>query len=236
MQDLPKLKFIIDPNNDFEIYKGFLATAKVFKETKKYIEMFFYNLYPGLEKINKKNKLIKIFIGNEYKKDKVKINTVTRKTKEKWQIAQKNFFKETSLIFKNHPWPKGEYVAYPTIWGTFPRFLKNKTFTFPYKKISNNFVLFVFMHEMMHFIFYDYVVKKYPKIFKKLDTESGIFWDMAEIFNTIILDQPKYKKLHKYKKAYCYPQHKKHIPKLKKNWEKEPDLDKWLIKTYKILK
>ena len=159
------------------------------------------------------------------------------KTQKIWKSAKKDFFKQTLKIFKKQKWPYGKYIAYPTIWGIYPRLLNEKTFFFPYDCKDKNFISVVIMHEMLHFIFYEYAIRKYPRIFKKLETENGIFWDLAEIFNVIILESPKFAKLYKNRKKLIiiYPQHKKYFQYMKNLWHKNSDIDNWLIKGFDFL-
>lgn len=92
------------------------------------------------------------------------------------------------------------------------------------------------MHEILHFFFYDYAVKKYPKIFKKLDKNQGIFWDLAEIFNSVILFKPEFKKLHNQKRDRSYPAHRKHLKLMRKYWRESEDIDIWIKKAFDYLK
>ena len=241
MQKFSNLKFIVDLNKDIEVLNGFLKTAKIFNMEKD-LKIGFYDFYSDLEKIIKskntqkqKNKLIKSFIQKIYQRDSIQINKAIKDAKRQWQKNKRYFLKKISNLFKNYPWPKGKYVAYPTIWGVYPRFINDKTFFFPYIYKNKNFILFVIMHEMLHFIFYDYAIKKHPEIFRKLDTETGTFWDLAEIFNAIILSLPEFKKLHKQKKIFCYSEHKKYFSKLKKLWQNTMIVDNWLIIGYEYL-
>lgn len=242
MRKFPSLKFLINPNMDFQVYNGFLATAE-FSDIKKYLKIGFYDLYPELKKINKsrhnqkhKNQLIKKLIRQTCQRDSIQINNAIREAKKQWQKIKKAFFKQTFILFKNHPWPKGRYIAYLTIWGIYPRFLKNRVFLFPYQCRNKKFISFVIIHEMLHFIFYDYAIKKHSEIFKNLETEKGIFWDLAEIFNLVILSLPKFIKLHKQKNIPYYLEHKKYFSRFKKIWQQNQDIDIWLIKGYRYLK
>jgi hypothetical protein len=181
MKRLPNLKFYIDQNKDFELYKIFSKQREVFN-IEDDLNKFFYKVYPQLRKINlanlsvrQKNRLIKNYIKEVYLKEFSKIKKGVKDAKRQWEAIKKPFFKEMSEIFKKYPWPKGKYIAYPTIWGIYPRFINDKTFLFPYRHKYKNFASFVIMHEMLHFLFYDYAAKKHSGIFKNLNTEEGIF-------------------------------------------------------------
>lgn len=242
MRKCPSLKFIANPDKDFKIYKDFIQSARCF-DLKKNLEIGFYKPHPKIKTITKsiknqreKDKLIKDYIKKIYQRDSSQIyNNGICEAKRKWQAIKTSFFKETSKIFKQHHWLKAKYIAYVTIWGVYPRLLYNKIFFFPYKYENKSFISLVIMHEMLHFLFYDYAIRRHPKIFKRLETETGIFWDLSEIFNVIILSLPEFKKLHKANIKY-YPKHKKYLIKLKKLWEKTKDIDLWLVEGYGYIK
>ena len=80
-----------------------------------------------------------------------------------WLMVEKNFHCLVDELFCGHKWPKGKYIAYTTIWGMFPKFLEDKTFQIPFKHKNKRYVIVVIAHELLHFIFYDYFYKKYPK-------------------------------------------------------------------------
>ena len=134
MKNLPDLKFFVSQNKDFKVYQIFSKQAEIFG-VKDDSNRFFYKIHLQLRKINlidisvrRKNELIKSYIKETYLKESVKIKKGVENAKRQWKEIEKPFFKEVSEIFNNHPWPKGKYVAYPTIWGIYPRFIKDKTF------------------------------------------------------------------------------------------------------------
>ncbi len=141
----------------------------------------------------------------------------------------------TDEIFSGYKWPKGKYIAYPTIWGMYPRFLDKKTFQFPYQNNKPNYIKVIIAHEMLHFIFYDYVYKKFPKL-KRCEYNYDL-WNVSEAFNVIIQNSHKWVKLFN-QRTVSYPEHKDLIIKFKKVWrEIDGDIDKFLkrvlrFKTY----
>jgi len=184
-------------------------------------------------KKGEKGKVINKHFDEFYKKHSGYLNKKALEFSEEWKKIEATFIASTNKLFNGYRFPKGQYIGYLSIIDCNPRFLRNKTFQIFY---SHPFgVKYATSHELLHFIFYDYAIKKYPEIFKKLDTESGIFWDLAEIFNAVALSLPQFIKLHGQKKIICYPEHKKYLPKLKKLWRETQNIDKWLIKAYKYL-
>ncbi|MBU4360880.1 hypothetical protein KKC16_02075 [Patescibacteria group bacterium] len=197
------------------------------------------NVHPELKGINRQSKVkqqetINSHFDNFYKEHNEYLNKRVDEFQKDWDKLEKKYFQAVAKIFKNYSWSKGKYIGYLSIIDCNPRFLNNKTFQVFYFHPEG--VVSVTAHELLHFMFYDYCIKKHSKIFKKLNTDNGIFWDLAEIFNAVILAQPEFVKIHKIKKQANYPVHKKYIPILKRLWTKEQDIDKWIVKSFDYLK
>jgi hypothetical protein len=150
-----------------------------------------------------------------------------------WQRVEKKFISATGVVFHDHPWPKGKYKGYISIVACNPRFLKDKTFqVFYFNPLG---VRYVTAHEMLHFIFYDYTLKKYPRIFKRLNPNEGKYWDLAELFNDVILQTPQFIRIHGIKKATSYPSHRKYLPAMSRLWKKTKNIDAWITGALDIL-
>jgi hypothetical protein len=168
---------------------------------------------------------------NRYRKELLEKVEVFRKD---WLCVKDKFTEQVDKIFKNPELPKGKYIAYLSIINCNPRFLDEKTFQIFFKhKAGSNYIA---MHELLHFFFYDYADKNYSKIFSKLDKNNGIYWDLAEIFNAVILDLPEFITIHKNTNNNPYLAHKKHIKFMRRLWEDNLDIDIWISEAYKYLK
>jgi len=82
-----------------------------------------------------------------------------------------------------------------------------------------------FAHEILHFYYYTYVAQKG---FKNLKNN----WDLAEIFNVVILGLPEFVKIIG-KVDEGYKQHDKYFPYYKKLWKESDELDTFLKKMNK---
>lgn len=185
-------------------------------------------IYLVLKKKNlsskEKIKVIKNFIEEYYKKHQREIEENLMEIEKDWNGIKNDFFRLVDKIFKNHPWPKGKYIAYVTIWGIYPRDIKEKIFFIPYK--DKKLALEVIAHEMLHFIFYDYLYSHYPK-YKKKKYQKRI-WKISESFNVIIQNQREWVALF-HKRPEVYPELKKLIQKIRKIWREKKDID-YLLK------
>ena len=156
-------------------------------------------VHPELKNIKKKSKagqkkMIGQCFNNFYQKHKDYLEKRVKEFQIELNKAEEEYFRVVANIFKSHPCPKGKYIGYLSIIDCNPRFIKDKTFQVFYFHPEG--VVSVTAHELLHFIFYDYCLKKHSKIFKKLNPDNGVFWDLAEIFNVIILSLPAFKKIH----------------------------------------
>jgi hypothetical protein len=217
MVNYPKVKFVISKKKELETFLAFLNESKYW-DNKREMNWAFYKPHPKLKILKQKNlsslekkSIVVRYINFYYKGNLEKIKKGVLKTKKDWQSKEKHFFNLVDEIFKNHSWPKGKYIAYPTIWGMYPRYLKDKTFQFPYHHKKENFIPVVIAHEMLHFIFYNYFFKNYPH-YKKREYDFFV-WHISEIFNVIIQNSPPWLKIFN-THVQTYPEHRKIIKQL----------------------
>lgn len=232
----PQIKFKLNKTLDKKMASEFLN----FKQGGIDFAKDILNIHPELKILEnlknkkKREKIINIYFDKFYKKNNDYLKRRVVEFNADWKTIKDKFLNEVSKVFIKYPFPKGKYAGYLSIINCNPRFLKDKTFQIFYFHPRGG--RYVTMHELLHFIFYDYAINKFPKIFSKLNTENDNFWDLAEIFNSIILSSPGFKKIHKQKNVSFYPKHKKHITKITALWKKTQNIDEWLLKSYEHLK
>lgn len=235
----PKLRFIISKQKELNTYLAFLDESK-YRDNPREMNWGFYDPHPKLKILKDKNlslsqikKIIKEYIDNYYLKNISKIKKNLEKEKNNWKKLEKDFYYLTDKIFKNHKWPRGRYIAYPTIWGIYPRFLEDKTFQIPIEHRLRGYVQTTIAHEMLHFIFYDYIYKKYPKL--KNHKYDDDLWNISEAFNVIIQNSPEWLKVFN-QKTMSYPEHKDLIKKFKGIWKDvDEDIDKFLAESLRVV-
>jgi len=110
-----------------------------------------------------------------------------------------------------------------------PRYVKQKIFFFPYKHKISKYSNKVIAHELLHFIFFDYLEKnhgleEWSKIKNKPD---DYIWKISEVFNNVIEDWRPYNRLLK-DKPNPYTGTEKMFEKMKKQWREKQDID-WLL-------
>lgn len=222
----PKIKFKIDARKDINVLDAFIK--EVGFDNGRNLEWLVFKKYPELKRDGTRRKLhldrneVIEFVRRFYKTHVMGIRKGTCTSKLSWERKEKGFYASVDKLFRDRHWPKGKYIAYTTIWGMFPRFLENKTFCIPYMHKRKGFVNVVIAHEMLHFMFYDYFLKKYPEYTSEKSNEFS--WYVSEIFNIVVQNSPAWVKIFGVK-CMDYPEHKKIIRMLNKKYYRKSSWD-----------
>lgn len=224
----PKIELKFDKKLDQDIAWQFYNSSKIggvdfWKErTSKHLS--------ELSEINKKEnkkQYLDNYILSYYKDNKKEIEKLSVEINNNLREKELQFFKQVDVIFKNYPWPQKNIIGNFSIFNFCPRFLEDNEFqVFLYD--DKNHQLFTIFHECLHFIFYDFARKKFSGELGEIDTESGLFWDIAETFNAVIQNTKEFKLIHGEISDICYPEHKELIEKGSKIWENQKDVYKWI--------
>lgn len=223
----PKIKFKIDPKKDVSTFFDFLRDSK-YDEGRNF-EWAILKHYPYFKKFDENidKRIVGDFVFKYYSKNKSAIEKNFITYENNWKKIEKEFFSLVENVFPKLKWPKGKYIAYPTMWSMYPRFLDDKTFQIPAISKKKKTVYFIIAHEMLHFIFYEYFLNKYKKY--KSHKYDFLAWHVSEIFNVIIMNRPGWQKILK-NKDDGYPEHRKIIKKLSKKDYNLDDLINNIIK------
>ncbi len=187
-----------------------------------------------IELVKNPKNFLKQYILEFYYNNSDEIKKLSQKTPQYLNQSQNIFFLIVDKIFKHYPWPKRKFIGVFSIFDFCPRFLDWGGFQiFLYD--NRDMQLFTIFHEMLHFIFYDFAQKNFPEKFKKINTNKGKFWVLAEVFNAVIQDTPDFIKLHGKIKNIGYPDHKELIKKGGKVWNKSKNVNQWIVEMMKII-
>lgn len=222
----PRLKFQLNKNLDKKICLEFLGKKKAGIDFGGGI----IRMYPQLEKARglsgeEKREIIDEFVEDCYSEHKKELEVILKNFENSWRRCEGEFYQQVREIFKDHPWPKGKYICYPSIFNCNPRFLEDKTFQAYFNHPLG--ICHVAAHELLHFMFYDYVKKKFPESVTKVGGEEKL-WEVSEIFNVLVLSLSQFKKITGVKKEKIYPAHAKLLPQYKKIWKDSKDIDQFL--------
>lgn len=184
--------------------------------------------HPAFEKLTKLNvqeriDFINKYVDDYYAKYRQVLTGFLKKFLKEWQSVEDKFYSEAGKIFKNHPWPKGLYICYLSIFNCNPRFLENKTFQAYYQYSYG--IKYLIFHEMLHFMFYDYLQKNFSEEVKLVSEDK--IWSLSEVFNHLILGLPDFMKLTQ-RKPYGYPARAQLTEKLFLLWNKTKEINLFL--------
>jgi hypothetical protein len=223
----PKVQLIVDIQADIENAKWFVGDGE-------FVEWFlpkdFQFILSKKFSTSERNKIIIEYTKYIHALRREEIQKGVEETHERWLKTESAFYEIVDTIFKGHPWPKGKYIGYASIYLMFPRDIIHKTFYFPYIQKPIDPVGTI-AHEMLHFIFFDYLQKKYG--LKENDTCKGknkrYIWQVSETFNTVIENWSPYKNIFSYnKKIVPYPGCEEMFALMTKQWKVNQDIESFL--------
>lgn len=113
--------------------------------------------------------------------------------KADWMNVKYLFFEEVARLFSGYPWPsppegQDRYIGNASILGRYPRYISKKAFSFPanpsYPYVGH--AVKVIAHEMLHFMEYEYMEKKFGMRPTERDAADNTFWQFTENLNVLI--------------------------------------------------
>lgn len=233
----PKLTLKLDVNTDIQNCLTFVKHN--LKSSPKYINWFLpdelINSLKGKMSGAKSRRIMRLYALHAFEYKSREISGNVKKTRQEWKKVESRYFKLVGKIFKNHPWPKGKYTGFASIFMMYPRSIRDKMFFFPgiiYSKGTPPAKV-VIGHEMLHFMFFDYINKKYGlKTNSKIKgKEKDYLWKISEVFNSVIESWRPYYRIFKFKTP---PYTGKNIyRKMRRQWVQNPNVDKLLDKWLK---
>lgn len=231
---MPHVTFLLNRALDKKVAVAFLNTPNGGINFSRGI----FNVHPELQKVKKiknereKQRLINNYFDAFYSKHDEYLKKRTHEFLKEWGGVERDFLSATAKLFNHYPFPKGKYIGYLSIVDCNPRFIDNKIFQVFYQHPLG--VNYVTAHELLHFIFYDYVQRIYPQLFRGVNTETGPLWDFAEIFNSIVLHTQPFVGIHKIKKIVAYPHHRRWIAQMRSIWNVQCDINKFIEAGWKF--
>ncbi|KKP70089.1 MAG: hypothetical protein UR68_C0045G0008 [Candidatus Roizmanbacteria bacterium GW2011_GWA2_35_19] len=148
-------------------------------------------LIPALKVQGEERKnIVNNYVQEYYDHNRVELETAKKTFQDEWGEVEPAFFNITNTVFNEYEWPSGEYRGFPSIFNCNPRWLETKSFQVYVNNVVG--VSYSVAHEMLHFIFYNYLEKKYPDYVKQIGEDK--LWSLSEVFNEIAFEQPEYSK------------------------------------------
>lgn len=185
----PIVRFKTGSQKEIEAFRGFVRDARF--DGGQALDMAVFSVAPELQQY---------FVGTEPKRGAYKATTQFMKSlyekyhaeiyvdmehyRQSWEKIAPQYFTLVDQIFDRVQWPRGKYHAFPTFWGMYPRFLEDKTFQVPVRSRNKKYVMVVIAHELLHFMFYDYLFRTRPQL--RGQKQELIVWHVSEMFNAVV--------------------------------------------------
>ena len=202
MNKYPEIKFQMSIALDIEMGFQFMETKAGGVDfgqgmVERYPQLLNARETSGVER----RSLITNFTQKYYALHQAELENTLKRMEDGWRDVAKEYFKAVDGVFDKAQWPKGEYVCYLSIFNCNPRFLETKSFQVYYQhKDGSNFVI---AHEMLHFIFFEYLHHQEGEFLKKLSQKD--VWLLSELFNDLVLELPTFSKFAQ-KTKFNYPE------------------------------
>ncbi len=130
----PTVRFYFDPATDIKNAIGFVSyclshgkKSHAFKFLPDDIKYILGKKYSAKDKA----RVIKQYAKTYYASKDKSLRSSFKNTKADWRGVGSKYFKLVDKLFKTHPWPKGNYRGFGTIFWMYPRFIDEKVFYFP---------------------------------------------------------------------------------------------------------
>jgi hypothetical protein len=221
----PTIRFVFDPEFDanlaWKFYSYPVCGGTNFWEKG---AIPYHEKLKTLGHVRNKKSFLKGYTLSLYQENSKPIHLRGQEIKRLYKTKKSTFFKETDRLFHKRGL-NARYTAYFSIFDFCPRIL-NKNCFFVFLSNNDEDTLFTIFHELLHFYFYNYCRSEYPKFFKHMDTEQGAFWEIAELFNSVVMQTPEFTKLYGIKPLLGYPELHSAFKKAKHIWN--GDIDYWI--------
>lgn len=236
MKTYPRIKFLIKQEQDVKNARWFLLASSSWTRQRYFPFELQYILSKEFSQ-KERQKIVSTFSKNFYKSKKGDIQEGNKAVSHEWKNVEKNYFNLVDKLFSNHPWPKGNYRGYASIFNMYPRNIKQKTFSYPYRKEDARRAARVIAHEMLHFIFFDYINLNYKlnENSKIKHREPRFVWKVSEVFNTIIENSKQYSDIFPHVPGVSkpYPDCVKVYDEALKLWKKNQNTKQLLDRLFK---
>lgn len=145
-----------------------------------------------------------------------------------------DFFAAIRALFKED-FSQTEYTGALSIFDCNPRFVDKRLFQFFYQRDRLG-KLEVTYHEILHFVFFDYCERHCADLLQDRSVNGGAYWELSELVNVIVLNQPTFQKILKRPELLFYSSLAEALPKIEKLWnEYKEDIPQFVKESLRIL-
>ncbi len=134
------------------------------------------------------------FVTKFYEDNDRTIKKGLEEAKVNWTRFDDGYYRYVEELFNSRGWLSNEYRGVSSIFGLYPREIDRKLFFFPYRYNIERFSNMIIGHEMLHFMFFDFLFDRYQlRENSRLEGKSDNYiWQLSEAFNSAIEGDPRY--------------------------------------------
>lgn len=174
------------------------------------------------------------YITSFYEANQAILETNIRELQGAIDATSTEFFSSVQGIFGDD-FSRNEYTGCLSIFDCNPRFVDKNLFQVFYQRDSLGKIEVTY-HEVLHFAFFEYCEKHCPGVVAGMSVNGGVYWELSELVNVIILNQPAFQSILKRPEMLFYPSLEKTLPKISTLWdEHSKDLPRFVEKGLRML-
>lgn len=230
---VPRIKFVIDAEKDIKNYVLFNRYCGGRHFLKMFLPKELHYVLNGDYSQKEKEKIVKKYVKDNFISREKAIKEKVRAVKGCWDVVVEEYFDLMKKVFKGHPWPSGKYIGFASVFDMYPRDIREKTFHFSGLRKDAKFAVATTAHEMTHFLFFDYLSKKYG--IKENEEFGGknpkYLWNVSEVFNLVMEGWKPYSKIFKTRGVPYDAIHARMLKRMRRIWREREDID-YLLRIY----
>ncbi len=148
--------------------------------------------------------------------------------------TQSDFFSAVGKVFGTD-YSSMKFTGALSIFDCNPRYPEKNLFQVYYQRDSLG-KMEVTYHETLHFMFFQFCSEQCADIVDNRDPNSGVYWELSELFNVIVLNQPAFRRILEHEEQLFYPNLTDKLLTLREIWEvSDGDVRKFTLEAFKKL-
>lgn len=223
----PKIGFVIDPDADVCQIRW-----RINDSSRQAVKDFIAQAVESASSKDEACRIAELNIRRFYNERADEIRARVEIVKADWMTVEHLFYKEVVRLFSCYPWPRppeghDRYIGNSSILGRWPRYISKKTFSFPANPSYpyTGHAVKVIAHEMLHFMEYEYMEKKFGLRSSERNAADNTFWQFTENLNVLIESSDPWKVIRHDFVSRPYPECQELYDRMKDVWDNSQSVD-----------
>lgn len=156
-----------------------------------------------------------------------------RELQDAVDATSQGFFAAAREFF-NEDYSQNAYVGALSIFDCNPRFVETQSFQVFFQRDLSGKVGVAY-HEILHFVFFDYCERHCADAVRGRSSNGGSYWELSEILNVILLNQPAFQAIVGRPEKLFYPALAEIFPEIEKIWNDRSDMESFVEESLRVL-